>query len=670
MITHSAFMRKLNQLPHQTRRRPRLFAWIGTLTHQACSIPLSVSLMSLIWISLILTGRTASWAAESNRPFAIEVVDESTGRGVPLVELETLNHLRWVTDSNGLVAIDEPELMGRKVFFTVRSHGYEFPADGFGFRGKALQVVRNGTARLMLRRKNLAERLYRLTGSGIDRDSLLLGRSSPRGGLMLRADVFGCDSVLSAVYRDRIYWFWGDTTRPHYPIGANFHVSGATSPRPADSTLKPDLGVPYDYFVGPDGAVRPLAKMPGDGPTWISALTVLKDASGQERMYASYVKVRNQLESYRWGFVVWNDERAEFESVRSFDQRPTPFCEPQSHSFLHTDHQQPYVYFAHPLPWTRVPAQSEAFLDPQQYESYTCLKQGTQATDKQLERNRSGRLIFSWKRHTPTLSTREIAMLIKDGLMKPEESPFVLRDVQTGRSLQVHSGSVAWNAYRQRWVSIAVEQSGESSFLGEVWFAESDEPTGPWHYARKIVTHDQYSFYNPKHHAFFDEDGGRAIYFEGTYTHTFSGNPVITPRYDYNQILYRLDLARPELHLPVAYSAAPEKPSSSAQSVPPFTRWQASHKVAFYACDQPTQGSQALIWTGNRCILGDTRPDQGRVLFYALPPGGVDETGLLVHLFEFFQAESNAYAYSLDPNWKSPGYQRLPQAVCRVWKAG
>jgi hypothetical protein len=61
------------------------------------------------------------------------------------------------------------------------------------------------------------------------------------------------------------------------------------------------------------------------------------------------------------------------------------------------------------------------------------------------------------------------------------------------------------------------------------------------------VTHDKYSFYNPTQHAFFDEAGGRVIYFEGTYTHTFSGHPVPTPRYDYNQIMYRLDLSDPRL---------------------------------------------------------------------------------------------------------------------------
>ena len=46
-------------------------------------------------------------------PFAIEVVDADTGRGVPLVELETVNNQRFVTDSNGLAALDGPDLMGQ-----------------------------------------------------------------------------------------------------------------------------------------------------------------------------------------------------------------------------------------------------------------------------------------------------------------------------------------------------------------------------------------------------------------------------------------------------------------------------------------------------------------------------------------------------------------------------
>ncbi len=84
-----------------------------------------------------------------------------------------------------------------------------------------------------------------------------------------------------------------------------------------------------------------------------------------------------------------------------------------------------------------------------------------------------------------------------------------------------------------------------SSLLGEIWYSEADAPEGPWRKATKIVTHDKYSFYNPKQHPYFS--AGRFLFFEGTYNHTFSGNTDQTPRYDYNQIMYRLDLDDPRL---------------------------------------------------------------------------------------------------------------------------
>ena len=117
------------------------------------------------------------------------------------------------------------------------------------------------------------------------------------------------------------------------------------------------------------------------------------------------------------------------------------------------------------------------------------------------------------------------------------------------RPILMHRGSVNWNDHRGRWIMIGVESLG-SSALGEVWYAEAERLTGPWGSPRKIVTHDRYSFYNPKQHPAFDQEGGRVIYFEGTYTSMFSGNDQQTPRYDYNQIMYRLDLAGPRLRLP------------------------------------------------------------------------------------------------------------------------
>src|SRR5262249_34023785 len=145
------------------------------------------------------------------RSFTITVVDEKTGRGVPLVELRTVHGARLITDSAGVAVFDEPGLMDRSVFFHVASPGYEFAADGFGDRGRSLRTAPGGKARLRIRRINIAERLYRVTGAGIYRDSVLAGRPVPLKEPVLNGQVVGSDSVLNAVYRGQLYWFWGDT---------------------------------------------------------------------------------------------------------------------------------------------------------------------------------------------------------------------------------------------------------------------------------------------------------------------------------------------------------------------------------------------------------------------------------------------------------------------------
>jgi len=128
-----------------------------------------------------------------------------------------------------------------------------------------------------------------------------------------------------------------------------------------------------------------------------------------------------------------------------------------------------------------------------------------------------------------------------------------LRDPGGGETIEAHGASSrTWNAYRQRFSEIVQQIGGASSFLGDVWYAEGDTPMGPWVYARKVVTHDDYTFYNPRQHPFFDQQDGRRIYFEGTYVTTFaSQNAVPTPRYEYNQVMYRLDPDDPQLVLPV-----------------------------------------------------------------------------------------------------------------------
>ncbi len=247
-------------------------------------------------------------------PYRIEVVDDETGRGVPLVDLRTVNAIRYVTDSNGIVAFDEPGLLGRKVFFHIQSHGYEFPKDGFGYRGLALETSPGGSARIKIKRLNIARRLYRITGAGIYRDSLLTGASIPIKEPVLDGQVLGQDSVLTALFEGKIFWFWGDTNRPGYPLG-NFHTPGATSERPGHGGLDPAHGVNLSYFVNESGFARPTCEMPGPGPTWVNGLVVLTDDQGKERMFAQYAKIRPPLEVYQRGLVEF-DSRA-----RTFQKR-------------------------------------------------------------------------------------------------------------------------------------------------------------------------------------------------------------------------------------------------------------------------------------------------------------------------------------------------------------
>jgi hypothetical protein len=486
----------------------------------------------------------AAGPERDHQPFAITVVDAASGRGVPLVELRTVNHIVHVTDSNGIVAFAEPGLMNKDVFFHVASHGYEFPKDGFGYRGKALRVTPGGNAKLTIKRLNIAERLYRVTGAGIYRDSLLVGAKVPLKEPVLSGLVFGSDSVLSAVHRGKVHWFWGDTHRPSYPLG-NFHVPGATSLLPAQSGLDPEAGVDLTYFVDAKGFAKETARMPGTGPTWVTSLAALKDAQGRERLYASYVKVKPPLSIYARGLAVFDDDAEKFQHLADIDMKAPLF--PEGHPFVHAEDGIEHLYFARPFPLVRVRATAESFQRLEDYEAFTCFLPGSERKDPQLDRDAEGRLRYAWRKHAAPLTPKEEARLIAAGKIKTEEARWQLRDRITGKNVVAHAGSVAWNAFRKRWVMITVELGG-TSMLGEVWYAEAETPLGPWSPAVKVATHDRYDFYNPKHHPMFDKDGGRIIFFEGTYTNTFSGNPLATPRYDYNQVMYKLDLADPRLH--------------------------------------------------------------------------------------------------------------------------
>jgi hypothetical protein len=92
-----------------------------------------------------------------------------------------------------------------------------------------------------------------------------------------------------------------------------------------------------------------------------------------------------------------------------------------------------------------------------------------------------------------------------------------------------------------------MQSLGKPSAHGELWYAEAEQPLGPWGPAIKVLSHDNYTFYNPRLHPEFTPAESPTLLFEGTYTTLFADHAHPTPRYDYNQVLYRLDLDDPKL---------------------------------------------------------------------------------------------------------------------------
>jgi hypothetical protein len=456
-----------------------------------------VSFIVVSWLSSFCVHAPFSVAAEPVVPCRIEVVDAENGWPVPLVELKTTGNIGFFTDNAGVVAFDLPELMGRETWFDVASDGYEVPADGFGYRGVRLTPTPGGTLTVKVNRTMIAKRLGRITGAGLFGESQKLGSDRD----WQETGVRGQDSVQTAVHRGRLFWAWGDTHFARYPIGV-FDMTGATSDVRPLASFEPPLRIKLDYFRDDMGQPRAIAKMPGEGPTWLSGVVSLPDKSRAGRLVASYVKIKGTLTAYESGLCVWNDDAKKFEHLRTLwtmsNDAPKHPPMPSGHPVIvDGENGKKVVLFGDPLPKIRCDANFEAWQEP-----------------------------HNWEILTP---------------------PETMKSAADGAPVKLGAGSIAWNNFRKRWVTVFQEVFGKPSFAGELWYAEADAPTGPWGPAVKILSHRNYTFYNPLLHPEFTPAGSPILLFEGTYTAAFANNPHPTPRYDYNQIMYRLDLDDPWL---------------------------------------------------------------------------------------------------------------------------
>ena len=644
---------------------------------RACGLRINLLAFILLMLSLCGTGRTV---AAPRDYFSILVEDSGTGRGVPLVELRTVNNVRYYTDSNGIAAIDDPAFMGQKIYFHISSPGYTFPKDGFGYSGVALDVEAGHQAVVKVGRENIAERLYRMTGAGIYSDSILTGHSVPLAHPVLDGQVFGQDTVMVTPYRGKLYWFFGDTDRPSYPLGI-FGTSGATSLLPGQGGLDPSNGVDLTYWVDSDGFSRATIPIPSSpGPVWVGGLFTMQD-KGAEHLFTHFAEIdRNTQGPAVSGLAEFNDSKGVFEQVCTYplDNPLHPEGEPfrvvnDGRTWFYCEPQEMGAF-----PLVRVLPDLAHVVDPTSYEGFTCLAPGTRysKTNAQIDRSPDGSVVWAWKKNTPALGEDQINDLVTGGKLKQTEILDQLRDVLTDKPVLSHGGSVFWNSYRKRWILITTEAYGSPSFLGEEWYSEADTPVGPWTYARRIATHGGYTFYNPTQLPFFDQDGGRTIYFQGTYTDTYSGVKDITPRYNYNQLMYRLSLSDPRLDLPepvyicrsqdnrLQYGMRSEVVRDGAAQI---------SAIPFYAVPPGDVHEDSLIpiyesAAGNGPVRLSTTPSTtgATPLFYAMPSVSGNASPAVVPLYEYKDTAGGADWYSTDSSSSHGTRSVLP--LCFVWK--
>ena len=458
----------------------------------------------------------------------LRVIDAETKRGLPLIELTTVNDIKFVTDNAGRVAFNEPDLMGREVFFAVKGHEYEAKKDGFGIAGVRVTPKAGEVTEIPLTRTMIAHRMARLTGEGLWRDTKLLGLPVPVADSPNPGRVAGQDSVQAAIYRGKVYWFWGDTSQMKYPLGL-FRTAGATTPIPNGDFSH---GFAYDYFTdkatGFARATMPLKERP-EGVVWMFGVCTVPDGKDGVKLIGHYSRRKGLTGELEQGVAVFNDDKAIFEVAKQL-----PLDEkwrfPKTNPISWEDGGKQWLLFGSPNPNVRVPATLAAVLDPTQYEAFAC-----QFDDL-------GKPTWTWQKEKPPTDSKTEVEWLKAKKIRPEDARFAPADANGKDRITLHSGTVRWNEFRKKWVMVAGRIGGPDSHLGEVWYAEADRPAGPFPVAVRVARHERQTFYNVRHHEFLDRDGGRTIYFEGTYTNDFSGNPEKTPRYNYNQVLYRLDV--------------------------------------------------------------------------------------------------------------------------------
>lgn len=507
--------------------------------------------------------------SEYFRILAVEVDSNGIESGIPLVLFRTAgNYISLFTDSAGNAAFNEPGLMDGPLFFNVLADGYEIdpspsveiyelPYDS----GVVLNVSKYGSAKVLMRRTQMAARLYRLTGSGLYRDSVLTNASGDIPDSIISScreviddvGVLGQDTVMTGTYKGKVFWFFGDTTcqrsaRQNNCEDYGMYTVGATSCVPqSNGKCKANEPPGLKYFSSQEGGflhVKPMAPdiAPYEQNTWIAAVMVFTNSNGEEVMYSNYMKNPGDGEnagSIQSGMAKWNDALEVFEATSSW---------PLDIAFLNGVHTMQllgedvnadgYVYMSGGL---RVLATEETVIEYTSYQQYNLDTHMWEYLYAGLGRLGEGNSTTA--KHVGA-TTRKIKLHLT--------------------SLLPSSWSVAsveWSEYVGMYVVL-----GNGGMHGGIYLAVGPRVTGPWSKGVLVASHNTSgtSCYNQVLLPHLFRDNGRYIQFACTFTamwsdtdNEFSDSSWSTclfgmndgancantvPRYEYNNLVYEVDV--------------------------------------------------------------------------------------------------------------------------------
>jgi len=485
--------------------------------------------------------------------FRVDVVDDETGIGVPLVLLRTNNYLEYFSDSAGRVAFFEPGMMNTSVWFSVLADGYELnvrktkgaysynaPYDsGFVVNTR----VGAGPAIVYMTRKQHAERVYRLTGGGLYRDSVLTGAPIPetvadRALIDPLSGSTGQDTLhLVNLNATHVMYFFGDTVCPRSARQNNCNAKGMYTVA-AVSDLGNDSRAEYQPSQPPrlkyiadsnHDAPHPIAPIaPLSQNTWIAGVFMGIDdgdaASGRDNyssdvLFAAYFKNPGDGASpgqAKQGMAIWNASARQMEALGSPWPRNASLSLNGAHAVQVISPAdaakgfEAYAWFVNGYVTSRVLAKASAVA---RYERFEHLPM-------------------------PAMPT-------------------------------VSCNTVNWNAWAKRYLCLGdnrIDDGGIFLFGGPVpiTIAWSHDLLGPYVNATEIIAHNASgaSCYNGLHMPHMDMEGGRVVHVACTYTAMWSntdkdpnlwssclfginshqGCSPVVPRYEYNNIVSRIDL--------------------------------------------------------------------------------------------------------------------------------